>query len=122
MIHRDGFGVEVRWRNAEADEHAGRRLARAIQGKGAFGRFKDELHEEHPDLLPAWYAFRDTRARRRADRDQADLVSTVAHEIRSPLTTVKGFTSTLITKWDRLADRVFDREGTTIWRVGQRRS
>ncbi len=49
-------------------------------------------------------AFRDTRARRRADRDQADLVSTVAHEIRSPLTTVKGFTSTLISKWDRLGD------------------
>jgi len=49
-------------------------------------------------------ALRDTRARRRADRDQADLVSTVAHEIRSPLTTVKGFTSTLTTKWDRLAD------------------
>ena len=49
-------------------------------------------------------AFRDTRARRRADRDRADLVSTVAHEIRSPLTTVKGFTSTLLTKWDRLAD------------------
>ena len=24
------------------------------------------LHEEHPDLLPAWYAFRDARARRRA--------------------------------------------------------
>ena len=37
-----------------------------IQGKGAFRRFKDELHEEHPDLLPAWHAFRDTRARRRA--------------------------------------------------------
>src|SRR6185437_3243208 len=49
-------------------------------------------------------AFRDTRARRRAERDQADLVSTVAHEIRSPLTTVKGFTSTLIAKWDRLTD------------------
>jgi signal transduction histidine kinase len=49
-------------------------------------------------------AFRDTRARRRADRDRADLVSTVAHEIRSPLTTVKGFSSTLLTKWDRLAD------------------
>lgn len=50
-------------------------------------------------------AFRDTRARRRADRDQADLVSTVAHEIRSPLTTVKGFTSTLLAKWDRLTDQ-----------------
>lgn len=49
-------------------------------------------------------AFRDTRARARADRDRADLVSTVAHEIRSPLTTVKGFTSTLLAKWDRFGD------------------
>ncbi|MFL6128247.1 MAG: ATP-binding protein [Mycobacteriales bacterium] len=49
-------------------------------------------------------AFRDTRARQRADRDRSDLVSTVAHEIRSPLTTVKGFTSTLLAKWDRLGE------------------
>jgi uncharacterized protein UPF0158 len=48
------------------DERAGRRLARAIQGKGAFRRFRDELHDEYPDLLPAWYAFRDVRAMRRA--------------------------------------------------------
>ena len=34
------------------DERARRRLARAIQGKGAFRRFKDELHQEYPDLLP----------------------------------------------------------------------
>ena len=54
------------------DEHAGRRLARAIQGKRAFRRFKDELHEEYPDLLAAWYAFRDTRARRRAVQWLAD--------------------------------------------------
>jgi hypothetical protein len=31
-----------------SDEHAGRRLARAIQGRGAFRRFKEELHEEYP--------------------------------------------------------------------------
>jgi uncharacterized protein UPF0158 len=49
-----------------SDERAGRRLGRAIQGRGAFRRFKDELHEEYPDLLPVWYAFRDARARRRA--------------------------------------------------------
>jgi len=54
------------------DERAGRRLARAIQGKGAFRRFKDELHEEYPDLLPVWYAFRDARARRRAVQWLAD--------------------------------------------------
>ena len=54
------------------DERAGRRLARAIQGRGAFRRFKDELHEEFPDLLPVWYAFRDSRARRRAVEWLAD--------------------------------------------------
>jgi hypothetical protein len=55
-----------------SDDRAGRRLARAIQGKGAFRRFKDELHDEHPDLLPVWYAFRDTRAIRRAVEWLAD--------------------------------------------------
>jgi hypothetical protein len=57
---------------AVTDEQAGRRLARAIQGKGAFRRFKDELHEEYPDLLPAWHAFRGARAERRAVQWLAD--------------------------------------------------
>ena len=55
-----------------SDERAGRRLARAIQSRGAFRRFKDELHEEYPQLLPAWYAFRDARAHRRAVEWLAD--------------------------------------------------
>ena len=54
------------------DDRAGRRLARAIQGRGAFRRFKDQLHEEHPRLLPAWYAFHDARATRRAVQWLAD--------------------------------------------------
>jgi hypothetical protein len=49
-----------------SDERAGRRLARAIQGKGAFRRFKAELAEEYPHLLPGWYAFRDASDHRRA--------------------------------------------------------
>jgi hypothetical protein len=53
------------------DERAGRKLARAIQGKGAFRRFKDEL-QDYPDLLSAWYAFRDVRAERRAVQWLAD--------------------------------------------------
>jgi hypothetical protein len=55
------------------DERAGRRLARsrarAPSGADTFRRFKVELHEEYPDLLPARYAFRDVRdvrAKRRA--------------------------------------------------------
>lgn len=31
-------------------------------------------------------------------------MATVAHELRSPLTGVKGFVSTLLSKWDRLND------------------
>jgi hypothetical protein len=54
------------------DERAGRRLLRAIQGRGAFRRFKDELHQEYLGLLPAWYAFRDARATRRAVQWLAD--------------------------------------------------
>lgn len=54
------------------DERAGRRLARAIRGNGAFRHFKDELREEFPGLLPAWYAFRDSRATRRAVQWLAD--------------------------------------------------
>ena len=69
-----------------SDERAGRRLARAIRGKGAFRRFKDELYEEYPQLLPAWYALRDARAQRRAvewlaDNDIVD--ATQAHKFLS---------------------------------------
>lgn len=47
---------------------------------------------------------RTSRARARLDRERSDLVATVAHELRSPLTGVKGFVATLLTKWDKLND------------------
>ncbi len=47
---------------------------------------------------------RSTQARRRSENDHAGLISTVAHELRSPLTSVKGFTSTLLRRWDRFTD------------------
>jgi hypothetical protein len=49
-----------------SDERAAGVLLRAIEGKGAFRRFKDRLHEDYPHLLPAWHAFGSNRARRRA--------------------------------------------------------
>jgi PAS domain S-box-containing protein len=47
---------------------------------------------------------RDTTARARSERSGSELVSTVAHELRSPLTSVKGFTATLLAKWERFND------------------
>jgi signal transduction histidine kinase len=49
-------------------------------------------------------SMRDTVRRARLERSRADLVSTVAHELRSPLTSVKGFTATLLAKWHRFTD------------------
>ncbi len=49
-------------------------------------------------------SLRDTHARMREELSRAELVSTVAHELRSPLTSVKGFTSTLLRRWDYFTD------------------
>lgn len=51
---------------AVSDEQASRRLLRAIDGRVAFRRFGDELHQVYPHLLPAWRDFLEARARRRA--------------------------------------------------------
>lgn len=42
-----------------------RRLERALDGRGAFRRFKDELYD-HPEQRAAWHRFSDARMARRA--------------------------------------------------------
>jgi signal transduction histidine kinase len=46
------------------------------------------------------------RADRRVDeeRRRSDLISTASHELRAPLTSVRGFTKTLLARWDRFDD------------------
>jgi Uncharacterised protein family (UPF0158) len=43
---------------APADEHAAEKLSMALNGKGAFRRFKDTLHLLDDQWLQAWYQWR----------------------------------------------------------------
>jgi signal transduction histidine kinase len=65
----------------------------------------DARWRQHPGAVRRLtITLRGARQRLRAERSRADLVSTVAHELRSPLTSVKGFTATLLAKWPRFTD------------------
>ncbi len=60
--------------------------------------------DDHGAVTAFTVTLRDALHRARQERSRADLVSTVAHELRSPLTSVKGFTATLLAKWHRFND------------------
>lgn len=47
---------------------------------------------------------RDISRRKTIDMNKSEVISAVSHELRSPLTSVKGFTKTLLDKWDRFDD------------------
>ncbi|MFN2606971.1 MAG: ATP-binding protein [Acidimicrobiales bacterium] len=45
-----------------------------------------------------------THARPEGPASGMEVISTVSHELRSPLTSVRGYTSLLLNRWDRLGD------------------
>jgi PAS domain S-box-containing protein len=53
-------------------------------------------------LTGAVLALRDGARRRPPAGNGMEVISTVSHELRSPLTSVKGYTSLLLNRWDRL--------------------
>lgn len=64
------------------------------------------LHRSRPrgPVTSVALVLRSGRGRARLDRDRSDLVATVAHELRSPLTGVKGFVTALLNRWEKLSD------------------
>lgn len=88
-------------------------------GDGPAGSYGEATRRAHAELLVSVGYVRDGRSgpvrrlvitlrgaqqRARLERSRAELVSTVAHELRAPLTSVKGFTATLLAKWSRFND------------------
>lgn len=55
-------------------------------------------------VVAATVVVRTDRRRTRRVASGIEVVSTVSHELRSPLTSVKGYTSLLLNRWDRLKD------------------
>src|SRR5881392_221951 len=55
-------------------------------------------------LTGAVLTLRDFGRRAHLAASGIEVVSTVSHELRSPLTSVKGYTSLLLNRWERLAD------------------
>src|SRR5437870_726046 len=48
---------------------------------------------------------RDITRRKHIDLAKSEVVSAVSHELRSPLSSIKGFTSTLLSRWDRFDEK-----------------
>src|SRR5437588_8811950 len=65
------------------------------------GRYE---RDEEGRLTGAVLTLRDYGRRAHLAATGIEVVSTVSHELRSPLTSVKGYTSLLLNRWDRLAD------------------
>lgn len=87
------FGNEARGLSAEARALADDTLRVPIRGRA-----------ESLNLAAAATLVMFATTRRRPDDLVAHVVAGTAHDIRSPLTALKGFSGTLLSKWERLTD------------------
>jgi len=91
-------GLNIRTRHPELSLY----LADGTEVLVTVGYLRERRHGHQVRRLTV--CLRGAAALARVERSRADLVSTVAHELRSPLTSVKGFTATLLAKWHRFTD------------------
>lgn len=59
---------------------------------------------EGNELVEVVAVLRDATPERRRELSAYDLIATLAHDLRSPLTSIKGFSATMRQRWDKLTD------------------
>jgi len=69
-----------------------------VQVAGAY------LRSDDGGLLGVLLSMRPPARRAHPAANPIEIVSTVSHELRSPLTSVKGYTSLMLSRWDRISD------------------
>ncbi|HPU12925.1 MAG TPA: PAS domain-containing sensor histidine kinase [Aeromicrobium sp.] len=64
------------------------------------------LNRDRPagEIVDVVVCIRNARVRQQLDREKSDMVAMVAHELRSPLTGIKGFSATLLRRWDAFTE------------------
>jgi PAS domain S-box-containing protein len=62
------------------------------------------VREDGGEMVGAVLVLRPAHTRLHRATAGIEIVSTVSHELRSPLTSVKGYTSLLLNRWDRLGE------------------
>jgi hypothetical protein len=63
---REWYQLMVDFAAQVTDAHARALLEVALDGRGAFRRFRDVLHQRQPELLPAWRQFDEAASRQMA--------------------------------------------------------
>ncbi|MDQ6928238.1 MAG: ATP-binding protein [Actinomycetota bacterium] len=101
---------ETGWPSASRLHSVARIPERQVHFRGAHGQevraFVTGRYERDVDgaVCGAVLVARDQAGRHNMSIDGIEVVSTVSHELRSPLTSVRGYTSLLLNRWDRLGD------------------
>ena len=100
---RDEFGDPCAT-DGLVSETTPRRLAESIVRVHARGRTRPYALSGQQDDDGLVLTLRSAAKRQALEAASSELIAIVSHEIRSPLTSVKGFTSTMLRRWERFSD------------------
>jgi len=100
----DGFHRSTRLRSVSGMPEQAVRIVRADGREVAVHVTASYERATDGAITGATMALRGAARRARQAPSGIEIVSTVSHELRSPLTSVKGYTGLLLNRWDRLQD------------------